>query len=189
MTIQRGLTVGEALSKKSSIADTAGNSSAKETRGSVHRTGTRKKKGQNQPKEEKEMTLVCNTQYNPNFRPKTKRVQFIDDFKEEESPSPSRVKNIVGLFDEEREIADNMPEEPKAYVYIKMSDLKYDRNDLFDNVPVFKYPLIGYNEHARRNKLWLMIKRAIFSPFPEEKRHFLRLIEASQEMMYNDSER
>jgi len=84
-----------------------------------------------------------------------------------------------------------MPEEePKdAYVYIKLSDIRYDRSDLFDNVPVFNYPLIGFNEHARRNKLWQMIKRAIFTPFPEEKRHFLRLIEASQEMMYNESER
>lgn len=188
LTVQRGVTMPEqALMKRGSFVETVASSSLKDTKISTKQT-IRRKKGHKQVKEEREITLVCNTKYNEALRPPTKRVKFLDDVSQQ-SPSPSKVRNIVGLFEGEREVIAGMPEEPQAFVYIKLSDIRYDRADLFDNVPVFNYPLIGFNEHARRNKLWQMIRRAIFTPFPEEKRHFLRLIEASQEMMYNESER
>jgi hypothetical protein len=104
-------------------------------------------------------------------------------------PSPSKVRSIVGLFESELKNVRAQDEKADKIVYIKTSDIRFNREELFNDVPVFKYPMIGFNEDARRNKLWKMIERAIFTPFPEEKRHFLRLIEVSQEMMYNESEK
>ena len=63
-------------------------------------------------------------------------------------------------------------------MYIKISDLKYNREELFYDTPVFPYPMIGYNDSGIK-KLWKTIKDAILSPFPEEKRRFLRYIETS----------
>ena len=41
--------------------------------------------------------------------------------------------------------------------------------------------MIAFNEESRRDKLWKMLKSAIFTPFPEEQRRFLRLIEITQQ--------
>ena len=53
-------------------------------------------------KEGKEITMICNTAFNANLKTKTKRVQFVDDVGGHESPSPSKVRNIVGLFEGEK---------------------------------------------------------------------------------------
>lgn len=64
------------------------------------------RKGFKKINQDREVTLVCNTKYDSNRRPKVKRVQFFNDYEESPVPSeisPSKVRNLIGLFPKEME--------------------------------------------------------------------------------------
>lgn len=99
------------------------------------------------------------------------------------------MRNIVGLFESEKKTLEQPLDKVDDILYIKSSQIKFDRTDLFENVPVFTYPMIDFNEDKGKSKLWRNIQQALMSVFPEEKRRFIRMIEASHEMVYNESEK
>lgn len=76
--------------------------------------------------------------------------------------------------------------EEDLIVYIKASQLKYNREDLFDNTPVFPYPMMGFNEGAKHP--WRIITQALMSPIPEDQKRFHSYIEASQLSTYKESD-
>jgi hypothetical protein len=56
----------------------------------------------------------------------------------------------MGLFPKERESVSKAKERhidtnDEEIIYVNSEDFKYDRSDLFDNTPVFKYPVMNYN--------------------------------------------
>ena len=68
----------------------------------------------------------------------------------------------MGLFPKERESViqakkRELKQSDEEIVYVNASDFQYDRNDLFDNTPVFKYPVMNYNEQTNKRKLWKII--------------------------------
>jgi len=74
LTLQRGVTLpDQALIKRGSFVDSVGTSNVKDSKLSTKQT-IKRKKGQKHIKEEREITLVCNTKYNEALRPPTKRV-------------------------------------------------------------------------------------------------------------------
>ena len=56
----------------------------------------------------------------------------------------------MGLFSKERELvteakARHLKISDEQIIYVKASDFNYNRDDLFDNTPVFQYPSMNYN--------------------------------------------
>lgn len=75
----------------------------------------------------------------------------MDEVREREAMG--QVRDIVGLFPGESEALKkereaHADEKVEDILYIRASELKYDREELFFDTPVFKYPMIGFNEEA-----------------------------------------
>ena len=56
----------------------------------------------------------------------------------------------MGLFTKERELVTeakvrHLKLSDEQIIYVKASDFNYNRDDLFDNTPVFQYPSMNYN--------------------------------------------
>lgn len=62
--------------------------------------------------------------------------------------SAERVKQM-GLFSSERKLQEELmknKEDGEDVVYINTNDIIFDREDLFNNTPIFQYPMISFNE-------------------------------------------
>ena len=62
--------------------------------------------------------------------------------------SAERVKQM-GLFLSERKLQEELnknKDDADETVYINTNDIIFDREELFNNTPIFKYPMISYNE-------------------------------------------
>lgn len=104
--------------------------------------------------------MVSNTKYQQWGEKSTKkRVKFIsispkkDDetrnsLNSLEGQSVERVKQM-GLFSSERKFQEELnknKDESEDVVYINTNDIIFDREELFNNTPIFQYPMISYNE-------------------------------------------
>ena len=117
--------------------------------GAVEQHSTHKKKShqlKHYPEEEEHVTVMCNSQYNPSRFPSKKRVTF--------TPAPTDTNytpsSSMGLFSKERELVTeaktrHLKISDEQIIYVKASDFNYNRDDLFDNTPVFQYPSMNYN--------------------------------------------
>jgi len=68
----------------------------------------------------------------------------------------------MGLFREERLAISESKQRAKedsdeTMIYIDARDLHYNRDDLFDNTPVFEYPIMNYNTNTNKRRLWKII--------------------------------
>ena len=55
----------------------------------------------------------------------------------------------MGLFSSERIIQETLnqtKDDGEETVYINTNDIIFDREELFNNTPIFEYPLISFNE-------------------------------------------
>lgn len=65
-----------------------------------------------------------------------------------EAHSAERVKQM-GLFSSERKLQEELSknkDEGEDTVYINTNDIIFDREELFNNTPIFQYPMINFNE-------------------------------------------
>ena len=104
--------------------------------------------------------MVSNTKYQQWGEKSTKkRVKFIsispskdnetrNSLKSLDGQSAERVKQM-GLFSSERKFQEELnknKDDGEDVVYINTNDIIFDREELFNNTPIFQYPMISYNE-------------------------------------------
>jgi hypothetical protein len=104
--------------------------------------------------------MISNTKYHLwGDKSSKKRVKFISisPSKDNETrnsltsldrQSAERVKQM-GLFSSERKLQEELmknKEDGEDVVYINTNDIIFDREDLFNNTPIFQYPMISFNE-------------------------------------------
>jgi hypothetical protein len=55
----------------------------------------------------------------------------------------------MGLFSSEKKLQEELmknKEDGEDVVYINTNDIIFDREELFNNTPIFQYPMISFNE-------------------------------------------